>query len=268
MKLFLVAILGLCLGQSQAGPVVELQTAEFATRTRFFGEFDNLLKGIAKEAIESLSTLRQSTAEEVESVENAIENLETLYNDKVLKEIAKYDDVLKELQTKVSPCFAPVPEEISKMVQSARDKAGVCAKATVARVRLIEKNVEEHIKFSLSKVHDIIGIGRKCLEDNSWIVDQINCALQNAPEAVNKVQEIVHDAAKLVAETSKEVAKLAAETEQCLGGAVQDAVTDFNEILGKVIQCLGDEQKESDSKDPSYSKDSSESKDSSDSSED
>ncbi|XP_049536119.1 uncharacterized protein LOC125951363 [Anopheles darlingi] len=244
MKLLLVlGVVVAYLGQLHAGPVVADHSlvAISSTRNELFKEFDHLLNGIAKEAIDSLSSLQQNTEKQVASVETAIQDLETLYNDKVLKEISKYDGVLQELETKVSPCFGAVPEDIKKIVHGARGQAGVCAKNTIARVREIKKNVEAHIHFGLGKVQDIVAIGRQCIVDNKGILEQINCALESAPKAVSIVEEIVRDAATLIAESSQEVADISVDTEQCLAVAVQDAVGRFNDAMKKVSECLGDE---------------------------
>uniref|UniRef100_T1E835 Putative secreted protein n=1 Tax=Anopheles aquasalis TaxID=42839 RepID=T1E835_ANOAQ len=244
MKLLLVLGVAVAfLGQLHAGPVVHDHSLVqiSSTRNELFKEFDQLLNGIAKEAIDSLSSVKQNTEKQVASVETAIQELETLYNDKVLKEISKYDGLLQDLETQVSPCFGPVPEDVKKIVQGARGEAGVCAKNTVARVRVIQKNVEAHIHFGLGKVQDIVAIGRQCIVDNKGVLEQINCALESAPKAVSIVEEIIRDAATLFAETSQEVAVISVDTEQCLAVAVQDAVGRLNEALKKVAECLGDE---------------------------
>uniref|UniRef100_A0A182NES0 CRAL-TRIO domain-containing protein n=1 Tax=Anopheles dirus TaxID=7168 RepID=A0A182NES0_9DIPT len=237
MKLLLVGVLAVCLGQLQAGPVAVPSDGVPATdtRTQFFAEFNNLLNGIAKEALESLTTLEQSTGQQFQSVEDAIQDLEKLYNEKVLKEIESYDGALNELGTKVSPCFVSVPQDIRAIVQAARGKAGQCASQTLARVHGIQKNIEKHIGEGVQRVQEIVAIGKQCLAENSWIGDQINCALQNAPAAVSIVESIVRDAAVIIAQTSREVSALAKDTEQCLAVAVQDAVADFNDMLGQAI---------------------------------
>ncbi|XP_050078381.1 uncharacterized protein LOC126565260 [Anopheles maculipalpis] len=242
MKLLLIAVLAVCLGQLQAGPVAipSEGVPSSDARAQFFAEFNNLLDGIAQEALVSLSTIQQNADKQFRSVEDAIQDLETLYNEKVLKEIEKYDGALDELKSKVSPCFAEVQQNVRDIVQNARDKAGQCAKETLDRVHLIEKKIEEHIEAGTEKVKQIIAIGQKCLSDNTWIVDQINCALQNAPVAVGIVEEIVRDAAVLIGQTSRDVAALAKDTEQCLAVSVQDAVTEFNEMLAKVVVCLNE----------------------------
>ncbi|XP_035909108.1 uncharacterized protein LOC118510867 [Anopheles stephensi] len=242
MKLLLIGVLAVCLGQLQAGPVALPSSGvpSSDSRAQFFSEFNNLLNGIAKEALVNLASLQQNADKQFRSVEDAIQDLEQLYNEKVLKEIESYDGALDELKSKVSPCFAEVPQEIRDIVQNARGKAGQCAKETLDRVRLIEQKIGKHIEAGAEKVRQIIAIGQKCLSDNSWIVDQINCALQNAPVAVSIVEEIVRDAAVLIGQTSREVAALAKDTEQCLSVAVQDAATEFNDMLVKVVGCLGE----------------------------
>uniref|UniRef100_A0A182K0Q7 DUF725 domain-containing protein n=1 Tax=Anopheles christyi TaxID=43041 RepID=A0A182K0Q7_9DIPT len=245
MKLFLIGVLlAVCLGQLQAGPVAVPSPSVPSTdaRARFFAEFNKLLDGIAMEALASLSSLEKNAGKQIESVEDAIHDLEKLYNEKVLKEIERYDGALAELGSQVSPCFEPVPQDIRGIVQAAREKAGECGKATLARVHLIQKNVEEHIAVGAEKVKQIIAIGQKCLQDNSWIGDQINCALQNAPAAVSIVEDIVKNAASLIGQTSRDVSELAKDTEQCLAVAVQDAVVEFNGMLAQVVGCLGDSQ--------------------------
>uniref|UniRef100_A0AAG5CXC2 Protein TsetseEP domain-containing protein n=1 Tax=Anopheles atroparvus TaxID=41427 RepID=A0AAG5CXC2_ANOAO len=248
MKLLLVAALAICLGQLQAGPVAS-PTALVATsdsKAEFFDEFNKLLGGIAKEALESLSLLGENTRGQLQSVENALGELETLYNEKVQQEIEKYAGAFGELENKVSPCFAPVGQEIRDIVEEAREGAEQCAQETLARVQQIEKNIEEHANLALGKVQGIVAIGTKCLSENSWIVDQINCALQNAPVAVRIVQDIVQDAAKLIGQTSRDVSELASDTEQCLAVVVQDAVVEFNTALEKVINCLAGEETQAD----------------------
>uniref|UniRef100_A0A182VUK4 CRAL-TRIO domain-containing protein n=1 Tax=Anopheles minimus TaxID=112268 RepID=A0A182VUK4_9DIPT len=240
MKLLLVGFFAVCLGQLQAGPVAipSERVPSADTRARFFTEFNNLLNGIAKEALVSLSSLEQNTASQFRSVEDAIQDLEKLYNEKVLKEITKYDGALDELKSKVSPCFSEVPQDIRDIVEGARNKAGQCGKATLDRVHAIERNIRDHIAQGAEKVKQIIAIGQKCLSDNSWIGDQINCALQNAPVAVSIVEGIVRDAAVLIGQTTREVSALAKDTEQCLAVAVQDAALEFNGMLTKVVDCL------------------------------
>lgn len=151
------------------------------TRALFFAEFTHLLDGIAKEALASLSSLEQNAGKQIASVEDAIQDLEQLYNEKVLKEIERYDGALNELSSSVSPCFESVPQNIRDIVQGARAEAGQCGKQTLDRVRKIQENIEKHIQDGAEKVKQIMAIGQKCLQDNSWIGDQINCALQNAP---------------------------------------------------------------------------------------
>uniref|UniRef100_A0A182MAH1 CRAL-TRIO domain-containing protein n=1 Tax=Anopheles culicifacies TaxID=139723 RepID=A0A182MAH1_9DIPT len=228
----------------QAGPVAipSERVPSADTRARFFAEFNNLLDGIAREALVSLSSLEQNTAKQFRSVEDAIQDLEQLYNEKVLTEITKYDGALDELKSKVSPCFSEVPQSIRDIVEGARNKAGQCGKETLDRVHAIEKNIRAHIAEGAEKVKQIIAIGQKCLSDNSWIGDQISCALQNAPVAVSIVEEIVRDAAVLIGQTSREVSLLAKDTEQCLAAAVQDAALEFNDMLTKVVECLDESE--------------------------
>uniref|UniRef100_A0A8W7Q550 Protein TsetseEP domain-containing protein n=1 Tax=Anopheles coluzzii TaxID=1518534 RepID=A0A8W7Q550_ANOCL len=240
MKLLLIGVLALCLGQLQAGPVAvpakKVPSAD--TRALFFAEFTHLLDGIAKEALASLTSLEQNAGKQIASVEDAIQDLEQLYNEKVLKEIERYDGALNELSSSVSPCFESVPQNIRDIVQGARGKAGQCGKQTLDRVRKIQENIEQHIQDGAEKVKQIVAIGQKCLQENSWIGDQINCALQNAPVAVSIVEDIVKDAAGLIGHTSREVAALAKDTEQCLAVAVQGAVSEFNDMLAQVVGCL------------------------------
>uniref|UniRef100_A0A182P9H1 DUF725 domain-containing protein n=1 Tax=Anopheles epiroticus TaxID=199890 RepID=A0A182P9H1_9DIPT len=244
MKLLLIGVLAICLGQLQAGPVAKpaqsVPTSD--SRALFFSEFNHLLDGIAKEALASLASLEQNAGKQIESVEDAIQDLEKLYNEKVLKEIERYDGALQVLGSKVSPCFESVPQDIRDIVQDARKKAGQCGKETLDRVHAIQKNIEQHIGAGAEKVKQIIAIGEKCLKENSWIGDQINCALQNAPVAVSIVEEIVKDAAAVIGQTSREVGALAKDTEQCLAEAVQDAVVEFNDMLAQVVGCLGESQ--------------------------
>ncbi|XP_052892346.1 uncharacterized protein LOC128300358 [Anopheles moucheti] len=241
--LLLLGVLAVCLGQLQAGPVAlpSNDVPSLDTQARFFSDFNNLLNGIAKEALASLTSLEQSTGKQFRSVEEAIQDLEQLYNEKVLKEVASYDGALDELKAKVSPCFSEVPQDIRDIVERARDKAAVCGKETLERVRAIENNIRDHVAAGAGKVKDIIAIGQKCLSENSWIGDQINCALQNAPAAVSIVEGVVRDAAVLIGQTSRAVSVLAKDTEQCLGVAVQDAAIDFNDMLTKVVDCLDGE---------------------------
>ncbi|KFB39062.1 AGAP009313-PA-like protein [Anopheles sinensis] len=240
MKLLLVAALAACFGQLRAVPVADDTALALSSETRaqFFNEFNNLLGGIAKEALESLALAGQNTRSQLQSVQDAIKELETLYNEKVLQELAKYDGALGELGGKVSPCFIAVGQDIKDIVGAASGSAGQCAKETLSRVRQIEQNIEEFISLALDKVHEIVAIGTKCLSENNWIVDQINCALQNAPVAVSIVEEIIKDASELVSQTSREVSDIASDTEQCLAGTVQDAVGEFNTALENVIVCL------------------------------
>ncbi|XP_053674950.1 uncharacterized protein LOC128725247 [Anopheles nili] len=242
MKVLSVGVLLFCFGQLYAGPVAipAERALSLNTRGEFFVEFNNLLDGIAKEALASLSSLEQSTGQQVQSVEDAIQELENLYNEKVLKEIERYDGALDELSSKVSPCFASVRESIREIVQGARGKAGQCAKNALDQVRGVQQNIEAHIGAGVEKVKQIVDIGKKCLSENSWIVDQINCALQNAPVAVSIVEDIVRDAAALIKQTSQSVGALAKDTEQCLAVVVQDAVENFNDMLEQVVECLGE----------------------------
>ena len=165
----------------QAGPVAvpakKVPSAD--TRALFFAEFTHLLDGIAKEALASLSSLEQNAGKQIASVEDAIHDLEQLYNEKVLKEIERYDGALNELSSSVSPCFESVPQNIRDIVQGARAEAGQCGKQTLDRVRKIQENIEQHIQDGAEKVKQIVAIGQKCLQENTWIGDQINCALQN-----------------------------------------------------------------------------------------
>ncbi|XP_058126519.1 uncharacterized protein LOC131283105 [Anopheles ziemanni] len=240
MKLLLVAALAVCFGQLQAAPVASDTALALSSELheRFFNELNNLLKGVAQETIDSVTLAGQNTRAQVRSVLDAIKELETLYNEKVLQEIAKYDGPLGELGRKASPCFEAVGQAIKDSVAGAGESAGQCAKETLSRVRQIQQNIEEFMSLALGKVNEIVAIGTKCLSENNWIVDQMNCALENAPVAVNVAEEIVKDASELVRQTSQEVSEIASDTEQCLAVAINDSVGELNSALENVSVCL------------------------------
>ena len=170
-------------------------------------------------------------------VNDLMKYAEEVLIDYVTDEIKEVEDLINQNKTRKLPCVIDIPLKLNKIKNNALANLKECVGNVMKRIKIMQKNVLEHVGTITKTIAELNKIATKCSKLEG-VTGPVKCFLVSIPEVGGKIMKIVSQVPILISETSREVFSLHNDTRGCILDILRQARNEMKQVIKTVPNCI------------------------------